>query len=149
MSITVAKFGGTSLCDAQQFRKVRDIVLSDPSRRFIVASAPGKRFDTDEKITDLLLKCHAAAAVGDSFEAPFRQIRERFDEIIEALGVSFPLDREMETLCQRLKQDPQADYAASRGEYLCARILAGYLGFTFVDPEWCDASTRAASWICP
>ena len=82
MSITVAKFGGTSLCDAQQFRKVRDIVLSDPSRRFIVASAPGKRFDTDEKITDLLLKCHAAAAVGDSFEAPFRQIRERFDEII-------------------------------------------------------------------
>ncbi|MDO4866085.1 MAG: aspartate kinase [Clostridia bacterium] len=145
MSITVAKFGGTSLCDAQQFRKVRDIILSDPSRRFIVASAPGKRFDADEKVTDLLLKCHAAATVGASFETPFRQIRKRFHEIIKALGVAFPLDQEMETLRQRLERDPQADYAASRGEYLSARILACYLGFTFVDPEWCvcfDASGK-------
>ena len=137
MGITVAKFGGTSLCDAQQFSKVREIILSDPSRRIIVASAPGKRFDADEKITDLLLKCHAAAVVGASFEAPFKQIRERFKEIIKDLGVSFPLEQELEALRQRLKRDPQADYVASRGEYLSARILAAYLGFTFVDPEWC------------
>ena len=133
----VAKFGGTSLSDAEQFRRVKAIVESDPARRVIVASAPGKRFDEDEKVTDLLLKCHAAAVVGANFEAPLVKVQERYREIIRGLGLSFPLDGEIESLRQRLRTDPQADYIASRGEYLNARILAAFLGFTFVDPAWC------------
>ena len=137
MSTTVAKFGGTSLCDASQFMQVKRIIDSDPSRRIIVASAPGKRFGEDVKVTDLLLDCYAAAVHGGSFDAPLNRIRERFDDILRELEIVFPLDRELDTLREHLRGNPQPDYVASRGEYLNARILALYLGFTFVDPAWC------------
>ena len=135
--IVVAKFGGTSVADAAQFRKIREIVQSGPERRFIVVSAPGKRFPEDRKVTDLLLDCYEKAAAGESYEEEFRQIRARFREIIDGLRLSFPLDEELETLKQSLDTDPTRDFTASRGEYLTARIMAKYLGFTFVDPAWC------------
>ena len=104
--IVVAKFGGTSVADAAQFRKIREIVQSGPERRFIVVSAPGKRFPEDRKVTDLLLDCYEKAAAGESYEEEFRQIRARFREIIDGLRISFPLDEELETLKQSLDTDP-------------------------------------------
>lgn len=135
--IVVAKFGGTSVADAGQFRKIREIVEANPERRFIVVSAPGKRFPDDIKVTDLLLACYEKAAAGQSFAAEFEQIRQRFRAIIDGLGMDFPLDSELETLRNSLLTEPMRDYTASRGEYLTARIMSKYLGFTFVDPAWC------------
>ena len=135
--IVVAKFGGTSVADAAQFRKIKEIVETNPERRFIVVSAPGKRFPDDIKVTDLLLNCYEKACAGESFDAEFEQIRQRFREIIDGLKMDFPLDSELETLRQSLRSEPMKDYTASRGEYFTARIMSKYLGFTFVDPAWC------------
>ena len=137
MRTVVAKFGGTSLASAGQFRKIREIINEDPDRRFIVASAPGKRFPEDVKTTDLLLACYEDAAAGKDFEPGLKRVEERFREIVSDLGLSFPLAEEIDTLRRHLQTEPQRDYVASRGEYLNSRILAAYLGFTFVDPEWC------------
>ena len=133
----VAKFGGTSVADSAQIRKVGEIIRSDPDRRFIVVSAPGKRFPDDIKVTDLLLKCYERASEGEPFTEYLEQIRLRFREIIEGLDIPFPLDEEIEQLRQTLMTAPERDFAASRGEYLTARIVAAFLGFTFVDPAWC------------
>ena len=133
----VAKFGGTSVADSAQIRKVGEIIRSDPDRRFIVVSAPGKRFPDDIKVTDLLLKCYERSSEGEPFTEYLEQIRLRFREIIEGLDIPFPLDEEIEQLRQTLMTAPERDFAASRGEYLTARIVAAFLGFTFVDPAWC------------
>ena len=137
MRKVVAKFGGTSLADAGQFRKIRRIVEADPGRRFLVASAPGKRFDADEKVTDLLLRCYEQAAAGQPFEATLALVDARFREIVEGLGLDFPLSEEIAKLRVHLMDAPKRDFVLSRGEYLNARLLALYLGYTFVDPEWC------------
>ena len=137
MKTIVAKFGGTSVAGAAQFRRIRAIIEEDPDRRFIVVSAPGKRFDEDVKVTDLLLRCYEAAAEGRSFEADLGVVEYRFREIAAELGLSFPLDAELNALRAHLAEDPQRDYVLSRGEYLCARLMSAWLGYTFVDPEWC------------
>ena len=91
----VVKFGGSSLADANQFRKVADIILADPTRRFVVASAPGKRFVEDIKVTDMLYNCYELASEGDEFEEQFNLIKERYNGIIEGLGIQdFSLDEE-------------------------------------------------------
>ena len=133
----VAKFGGTSVADASQFLKIRDIVLHSPERRFIVVSAPGRRFPGDKKVTDLLLACYKKARAGEPFSSELEQIRARFREIIDGLKMDFPLEKELLILEQSLISDPDKEFTASRGEYLTARIMADYLGYTFVDPAWC------------
>ena len=137
MKTIVAKFGGTSLCDAGQFQKVRDIVRADPARRFVVASAPGKRSEGDAKVTDLLLACYEAAASGGDFNPLLDRVGARFRQIAEALAIDFPLDGELAALRGHLAGAPEKDWVVSRGEYLNSRLLAAYLGYTFVDPEWC------------
>lgn len=137
MKTTVCKFGGTSLADASQFRKVRDIIMADPSRTVIVASAPGKRFSDDIKVTDLLLDCYSKAKNKEDFEPVLHEIRDRFQEIMTDLGVEMDLESELQGIREHLKKEPSQEYMASRGEYLNSRILAAYLGFTFVDPAWC------------
>ena len=137
MRTVVAKFGGTSLASGGQFRKVRDIIRGDPARRFIVASAPGKRFPGDIKVTDLLLRCYEQAASGEEFEPALDQVRGRFQKITEDLGIDFPLEQEVAVIREHLRDAPQKDYVISRGEYLNSKILAEWLGFSFVDPEWC------------
>ena len=154
MRTVVAKFGGSSLADAAHFRRIREIVEADPDRRFIVVSAPGKRFPEDTKVTDLLLACYEEAVTGKSFAAELSRVKTRYQEIIDGLQLDFPLDREIGVLSRHLSGKPDPEYVASRGEYLNARIMAEYLGFTFVDPEWCvcfdgdgklnDAMTRRA-----
>ena len=133
----VAKFGGTSLADAGQFRKIGDIVKENPQRRFLVVSAPGKRFPEDVKVTDRLLHCYERAEAGEDFEEELGEIEKRFRDIQEELSISFPLGEEIEKIREHLKEDPDREYMASRGEYLNARLLSLYLGFTFVDPAWC------------
>ena len=135
--IVIVKFGGTSVADAAQFRKIKEIVNENPERRFIVVSAPGKRFPDDRKVTDILLDCYEKAAAGKAFSAELNMVRKRFQDILDDLHIDFSLDEELKSLEESLRKEPMRDFTASRGEYLTARILAEYLGYTFVDPAWC------------
>lgn len=133
MSIKVCKFGGTSLADAGQFRKVRAIVASDPDRRYIVPSAPGLRSPTDRKITDLLYLCHAHARQAIPFKEVFELIAQRYRGIVTELGLSLDIETPLREIESRIAAGASADYAASRGEYLSGLILAEFLGYEFVD----------------
>ena len=137
MYLKTVKFGGSSLADAAQFRKAADIIRSDDTRRYVVASAPGKRSAGDIKVTDMLYKCCAEAAEGRDFTSTLSAIRARFNGIITGLGLDLSLDSEFRTIEQTLKSAPNSDYAASRGEYLNSRIMAACLGVPFVDAASC------------
>ncbi len=130
----VAKFGGSSLADANQFRKAGDIVRADSSRLFVVPSAPGKRFPKDTKVTDMLLALYKSAAEGEDFDELLAAIKARYDEIITGLQLDISLDDEFAEIRRAMKEEPYEDYAASRGEYLNGRIMAAYLDFPFIDP---------------
>ena len=130
----VVKFGGSSLADAGQFRKAGEIVRADETRLYVVPSAPGKRFPADTKVTDMLIRLYKTAAEGGDVDAQIARIRERFEEIVEGLGRNIDLDGEFQEITRVMKEEPYLDYAASRGEYLNGKIMAEYLGFTFIDP---------------
>lgn len=134
----VVKFGGSSMADAGQYRKVRDILLSDPTRRVVVVSAAGKRFGADHKITDLLYLCHAHTQYGVDCSAVYEMIVSRYLEIRDELGITLDLESEFAELKTRLdKRQVSQDELASRGEYFSARLMAAFLGFEFVDAaEW-------------
>ena len=131
--VIVAKFGGSSLADAGQFRKVRDIVMADGRRRIIVPSAPGKRFDQDEKVTDLLYQCHREHEQGVAFGQTFDQIHARYMEITRDLRLALDLASQLDRIEQTIENGASQAYCASRGEYLSGLLLAEYLGFPFVD----------------
>lgn len=135
MHIKVVKFGGSSLADSIQFKKVKNIITSDGERKFVVPSAPGKRFKDDIKVTDMLYKCYDLSAKGDKFDDEFEIIKDRFNSIIEDLKLSVSLDDEFKEIYNNLKTCPQSDYAASRGEYLNGILLASFLGYEFLDPK--------------
>lgn len=132
-NVVVAKFGGSSLANAEQFRKVKNIVLQDSKRRYIVPSAPGKRHNKDYKITDLFYLCHAHVEHGISFNDVFSIIEERYKEIVAELGVNIDMASYLQEVKEKIAEGTTADYAASRGEYLNGLILADYLGYEFVD----------------
>lgn len=129
----VVKFGGSSLASAEQFKKVGDIIRKDPSRRYVVPSAPGKRFSDDTKVTDMLYSCYAAAVKEKKFTELLDKIKERYQEIIDGLGLDFSLDDDFDTIRINFSKKIGRDYAASRGEYLNGKVMAAYLGFEFVD----------------
>lgn len=129
----VVKFGGSSLASAEQFRKSADIIKSEASRRFVVPSAPGKRFPKDTKVTDLLLSCYDRVAAGEDFSREFADIVSRYDDIINGLGLATDLSAEYSAIKQRLSEGTTRDYIASRGEYLNALILSEYIGYDFLD----------------
>ncbi len=128
----VAKFGGSSVADADQIRKLAAIVRADPRRRIVVVSAPGKRTDKDKKITDLLYLCHSLGEQGLEVAAPFAVIRERYLGIAEALGVPDAWEW-LRDIGQQIAAGAAKDWVASRGEYLSARIVAAFLDAEFVD----------------
>ncbi len=130
----VVKFGGSSLADAGQFRKAADIVRADPDRRFVVASAPGKRFKDDVKITDMLYACYDKAAKGEDFTGDFSAIEKRYNDIISELGLDLSLEKDFERIKSSFEHMAGRDYAASRGEFLNSKVLAAFLGFEFIDP---------------
>ena len=129
----IVKFGGSSLANAQQFEKVGEIIRSDESRRYVVPSAPGKRFDGDTKVTDLLYKCYNIAVQGEDFGAVLQEIKERYYEIIRGLKLDLSLEDEFAQIEKDFKAQAGSDYAASRGEFLNGKVMAAYLGYEFVD----------------
>ena len=133
MSLKVLKFGGSSLADAEQFKKVANIIKAEPSRRYVVPSAPGKRFKDDDKVTDMLYRCFELAHNGEDFSEVFEKISERYRSIIDGLGLDFDITKEMDRIRETLLHNAGRDYAASRGEYLNGLILARYLGYDFID----------------
>ncbi len=136
--LKVTKFGGSSMADAGQYRKVRDILQADPERRVVVVSAAGKRHSKDHKITDLLYLCHAHIQYGVASDAVYEMITSRYLEIRDELGIRLDLETEFEALKKRMDaKELSADEMASRGEYFSAKLMAAYLGFQFVDAtEW-------------
>ncbi len=129
----VVKFGGSSLASAKQFKKVGDIIRADKNRRYVVPSAPGKRNDKDEKVTDLLYQCYDAASQGKSYKKILEKIRERYEEIINGLNLNLNLDHEFQVIEENFLAGIGRDYAASRGEYLNGILMAAYLGIEFID----------------
>ena len=135
MDIKVVKFGGSSLCDADHFRRVAEIIKSDPTRRYVVASAPGKRFAEDSKVTDLLYRCYATAVDEGDITDIFNEIKGRYDSIIEELKLDIDLTEAYEKIKTSLLHSTGRDYIASRGEYLNSMILAKYIGYSFIDAK--------------
>ncbi|MCB7303333.1 aspartate kinase [Bariatricus massiliensis] len=131
--IKVVKFGGSSLADAAQFKKVGQIIREDKSRRYVIPSAPGKRFSDDVKVTDMLYQCYGAAVREKKFTELLKKIELRYQEIIEELGLTLNLEKEFEIIRQDFGKKAGREYAASRGEYLNGIIMANYLGYTFID----------------
>ena len=138
MSIKVVKFGGSSLADAEHFRQVAAIVKADPDRRYVVPSAPGKRDKGDTKVTDLLYRCYdliKSRSSTESIDACYNEIRARYTSIIADLGLDYDINGELDYVKNAMLHAAGRGYAASRGEYLNALILAKYLGFDFIDAE--------------
>ena len=135
----VVKFGGSSMADAGQYRKVRDILLADPERRVVVVSAAGKRFGNDHKLTDLLYLCYAHVQYGVDCSSIFDMIASRYLDIRDELGLDLALEPELEALKKRIDaKEVTQEELVSRGEYFSAKLMAAYLGFQFVD---------AADWV--
>ncbi len=129
----VVKFGGSSLASAEQFMKAGEIVRSDKARMYVVPSAPGKRYNSDTKVTDMLYACYEIATEGKDFSKQLKAIKSRYDEIIAGLKLKMTLADEFNVIEKNFKDGAGRDYAASRGEYLNGRIMAEYLGFEFID----------------
>ena len=135
MSLKVLKFGGSSLADATHFRQVAEIVKAEPERRYVVASAPGKRGSGDTKVTDLLYKCYELSSNEEDITEVFEEVKSRYNDIITDLGIDLDLTEAFEKIRNSLLHNSGRDYIASRGEYLNAMILAKYLGFDFIDAK--------------
>ena len=129
----VVKFGGSSLANAEQFQKVGDIIRSEESRRYVVPSAPGKRFSADTKVTDLLYACYDKAEAGEDFRDILTEIKSRFYEIIKGLNLDLSLEEEFRQIEADFKAHAGNEYAASRGEFLNGKVMAAYLGYEFID----------------
>ena len=136
MGIKVAKFGGSSVADTIQLMKVRDIIASDSSRRYVVLSAPGKRYEQDTKMTDLLYLCHTHLVNHLPWDQLFQVVCDRFSAIAFTLGISqdtLDLPKEYAKIREEMEKGAGADYIASRGEYLNSKLFAAYLGWDFID----------------
>ena len=130
---TVVKFGGSSLASAEQFKKVGEIIRKDPARRFVVPSAPGKRFDKDTKVTDMLYGVYHLAERDEDFTDQLKAIKERYYEIIRGLSLELSIEKEFAEIEENFRNHAGEEYAASRGEFLNGKVMASYLGFPFVD----------------
>ena len=129
----VVKFGGSSLASAEQFKKVGNIIHEDAERKFVVPSAPGKRYDGDIKVTDMLYGCYALADADQDFGAELQAIKARYQEIVDGLELDLSLEEEFAVIGKMFGEKAGSNYAASRGEYLNGIIMAQYLGYEFVD----------------
>ncbi|MBO5712892.1 MAG: aspartate kinase [Clostridia bacterium] len=133
--ITVTKFGGSSVATAEQFKKIKNIIDADERRKVVVVSAPGKRFSGDSKVTDLLYLLSAHIRYGVDYTNIAKSIQERYEEIRDNLNLSFDVEKEFNKILADYKQGAGEEYLISRGEYLCAKLMAIYLGFDFVDAK--------------
>ncbi len=135
MAIKVCKFGGTSMADGNVMASVKKIILSDEARRYIVVSAPGKRFSGDMKVTDLLYACHEEIEKTGACARTFSNVRTRFESIVKELNIDFDIKTVLDQTEIRMCEEKSRDFTASRGEYLAGRIMAALLDARFVDSE--------------
>ena len=135
MQVKVVKFGGSSLADAEHFKQVASIIKADPARRYVVPSAPGKRFKDDTKVTDMLYSCYEKIRNHENIDELYEQIKARYNGIIADLGMNFDISGELEYVKNAMMHRSGRDFAASRGEYLNGLILSKYLGYSFIDAE--------------
>ena len=135
--LKVAKFGGSSVAGAEQFKKVRAIVEADESRRIVVISAAGKRSGDDHKMTDLLYLIHAHLTYGVSADEILNTVESRLTEIRDALSIPVDIASEFSAFRSKLSKDTSVDEIVSRGEYFTARLMSSYLGYAFVDAADC------------
>lgn len=135
MGLKVLKFGGSSLADAQHFKQVAEIIKSEPERRYVVASAPGKRYSGDTKVTDMLYQCYELAVNEEDISEVFGEIKARYNDIIKELELELDLTEIYDKIQMSISHNAGRDYIASRGEYLNALILAKYLDFVFIDAK--------------
>ncbi len=133
--VKVLKFGGSSLADAEQFKKVAAIIKAEPERRYVVASAPGKRYSDDIKVTDMLYDCYKLVKANQPIDDAFKLIEDRYNGIIKDLGIKLWLQPEFDRIKNAIVHHAGRDYIASRGEYLNSIVLANYLGYDFIDAE--------------
>ena len=133
--LAIAKFGGSSLSCAANWKRVREIVTGDIARRVIVVSAAGKRHADDHKITDLLYLCHAHLRYGVPCWELWRKIASRYLVIRDECAIDYPIEDDLDAIYESLSARTSADFLASRGEYLAAKLMAAYLGFSFVDAK--------------
>ena len=133
MNVKVVKFGGSSLADAKQITKAANIIKNDNTRRFVVPSAPGKRYSEDVKVTDMLYNCNKLAMENKSIDNAFQSIADRYNDIIKELGINLSLENEFDTIKKNIAAKAGSEYSASRGEYLNGIIIANLLGFEFID----------------
>ena len=134
MNSIVCKFGGSSLADASAFQTVADI-LKDKNRRFVVVSAPGKRYKEDKKITDLLIDCFSLSSKNENYEKEFGLIVDRFVGLVKDLNINLDLKPYLDEINREIKLHTSYDYVLSRGEFLNAKIASCYLGFKFLDAK--------------
>ena len=135
MGVKVIKFGGSSVADADQLRKIRAIVEADPERRYVVVSAPGKRHKNDNKVTDMLIMLNAQAEGNMPYDQLFGAVKERYTSIAEGLGLATDLEAWFDEIAANIEKGCSEAYIVSRGEYLSARLIAEYLGYDFVDTK--------------
>lgn len=135
MSLKVCKFGGTSMADGTVIKKVKTIIESDKDRRYIVVSAPGKRYSGDTKVTDMLYRCYDYVKAGKSCQEPFSAVRVRYESIVRELGLDMDITPILDETQARIDKERDKDFTASRGEYLCAKIVAKTLDAQFLDAE--------------
>ncbi len=135
MSITVAKFGGTSMADAKAITKVAEIIKQDAKRRYVVVSAPGKRFSQDHKVTDMLYACYHDLQINGECKDTFDKIRDRFKGIVADLAIDLDIDSYLDKVEEEMNKYDSAEFCASRGEYVSAVIMAKVLGYKFIDAK--------------
>ena len=135
MAVKVAKFGGTSMANAESIKEIARIIKSDEERKFIVVSAPGKRFSEDKKVTDMLYSCYHEVELNGNCTDSFKKVRERFVKIVDDLGIDLDINRYLDEVEEGINKYRSADYTASRGEYLGALVMSAVLGYNFIDAK--------------
>ncbi len=135
MALKVCKFGGTSMADGNVMKAVKKIIEADPARRFVVVSAPGKRFSGDIKVTDLLYSCYDEIQSKGTCKEAFAPIKARFESIARELNMNIDISADLDETQRRMDEENSKDFCASRGEYLSAKVMSAVLGAKFIDSE--------------
>ena len=134
--LKVCKFGGSSLSDAKHFKQVKAIIEADKDRKCVIVSAPGKGEGERDKITDLLYLCFQHNKYHVEFDSLFARVEQRYLTIKKELNIDYPIENDIKDIKDALKAGEMTEAKlVSRGEFLCAKLLSAYLGYSFLDAK--------------